>query len=173
MDATPVIDRFWAMPNKHTFSIPPIRDLISLYWIPGVSIDPFANTSKLAEITNDLDPSLDTDYHMDASDFLAQFPDNGVDVVLYDPPFSARQVSESYRRLGRTVNWETTQNTYWRKHKEQISRIVRPGGIVYTCGWNSGGIGLKYGFEKLHIRLVSHGGQHNDTIIVVERKIAA
>jgi len=29
---------------------------------------------------------------------------------------------------------------------------------------------VKYRFEKLHIRLVAHGGNHYDTIIVVEEK---
>lgn len=169
----PIIDRRWAMPNKHTFSIAAIRDLIDKYWVDGVnivSIDPFANESKLAQITNDLDPQYDTDYHMDALDFLAMFGDASVDVVLYDPPYSPRQVSESYRKLGCTVNMATTQSSYWRKHKEQISRIVRPGGIVISCGWNSGGMGAKYGFDPLHIRLVAHGGAHNDTIVVAERR---
>ena len=94
-------------------------------------------------------------------------------MVLYDPPYSSRQVSESYRKLGMTVNMETTQNCYWRKQKEQISRIVKPGGIVISFGWNSGGIGMKYGFEKVHIRLVAHGGHHNDTIVTVEQKRTA
>lgn len=159
------------MPNRNTFSIPAIREIIRDYWIEGVSIDPFANAARLATITNDIDPQYDTDYHMDATDFLTQFSDGSVDLVLYDPPFSSRQVSECYRRLGQSVNMETTQNSYWRKHKEQISRIVRQGGIVFSFGWNSGGIGRKYGFEKLHIRLIAHGGHHNDIIAVVERKL--
>ena len=172
MMETPIIDRFWAMPSKNTFSIPPFHALIEQYRRDGISIDPFANAARLTAITNDLDLSYDTDYHMDATDFLSLFPDQTVDFVLYDPPFSSRQVSEYYRRLGRTVNMETTQNSYWRRHKEQISRIVKPEGIVISFGWCSGGIGLKYGFEKLHIRLVCHGGHHNDTIAVVERKRA-
>lgn len=171
MNQVPIVDRYWAMPDKHTFSIPPIKDLLDRYWIKGVSIDPFANTSTLASITNDLDPSFNTNYHLDALDFLTMFGADSVDVVLYDPPYSPRQVSESYRKLGCTVNMETTQASYWRRHKEQISRIVRPGGIVISCGWNSGGIGMKYGFKALHIRLVAHGGSHNDTIVVVERRL--
>lgn len=171
MDKAPIVDRFWAMPSKNTFSIPPIRDLITQYWVGGVSIDPFANTSTLAKITNDLDPSFDTTYHMDAFDFLKSFATQSVDMVLYDPPFSSRQVSECYRKLGRAVNWETTQASYWQRHKEEIQRIVRPGGVVISFGWNSGGIGIKYGFEQLHIRMVAHGGHHNDTIAVVERRI--
>ena len=165
------IDRCWAMPSRHTFSIPPIRALIERYKPPGLIIDPFANSSKIAQVTNDLDPSCDTDYHMDATDFLLLFADASVDMVLYDPPYSARQVSECYKKLGRTVDMQTTQSSYWRRHNEQLQRIVKPGGIVVSCGWQSGGIGKKYGFEALHIRLVPHGGSHFDTIVVVEQRL--
>lgn len=52
-----------------------------------------------------------------------------------------------------------------------IGEIVKKDGYVITCGWNSGGIGKKYGFEIIEILLVPHGGWHNDTIITVERKV--
>lgn len=158
------------MPNSNTFEIKPIKELIDKYTY-GLVIDPFANKNKLANITNDLDEQYDTDYHMDALDFLKKFDDNSVDCVLYDPPYSVRQVSEVYRKLGHSVNMETTQASYWSKQKKEIGRIVNRGGIVISCGWNSGGIGKKYGFEILEILLVSHGGAHNDTIVTVERKI--
>lgn len=57
------------------------------------------------------------------------------------------------------------------EQKEQIGRIVKKDGIVISCGWNSGGIGKKYGFEIQEILLVPHGGAHNDTIVVVDKKI--
>lgn len=164
------INRVWAMPNKNTFDIKPINDLINKYAF-GTIIDPFANKNKIGTITNDLDEQYDTNYHMDALDFLKMFNDEIVDTVLYDPPFSPRQVSECYKKLGKSVNMETTQASYWSKQKEQIGRIVKSNGIVITCGWNSGGIGKKYGFEIIEILLVAHGGWHNDTIITVERKI--
>ena len=166
-----IMDRFWAMPSKYTFEIKPIRELLMQYIPNGLVIDPFANKSRIASVTNDLDTDFDTDFHLDATDFLSMFKDSSVDMVLYDPPYSARQVSECYRKMGYTVNMQTTQNSYWRKHKEQIRRIVKPNGLVLSCGWNSGGIGKKYGFEPLHIRLVAHGGNHNDTIVVVERRV--
>ena len=134
-------------------------------------IDPFANKSKIANITNDLDPQFDTDYHMDATDFLKMFDDESVDMVLYDPPYSPRQVSECYKSLGMTVNMKTTQASYWGNQKKEIGRILKPNGIVITCGWNSGGIGKKYGMEIQEILLVPHGGWHNDTIVTVEKKI--
>lgn len=166
------ITRSWAMPNKNTFEIAPIKDLLERYITPfDEVVDPFANNCEWGTITNDLDPQYKTDYHMDATDFLKMLPDQCANVVLYDPPFSSRQVMECYKKFGMSVNMETTQASYWSKQKEQIARIIKPNGIVITCGWNSGGIGKKYGFEIVEILLVAHGGWHNDTIVTVERKI--
>ena len=164
------ISRTWAMPNSNTFLIKPINEMIQQY-SSGLIIDPFANTNKIATITNDLNDEYDTDYHMDALDFLKMFKDNSVDTVLYDPPYSPRQVSECYKNLGKTVNMQTTQASYWSNQKKEIARIVKPNGIVVTCGWNSGGIGRKYGFEIVEILLVAHGGWHNDTIVTIDKKV--
>ena len=172
------INRVWAMPNSRTFSIKPIRELIARYiqQANAVIVDPFANGNHIGrdcgakEITNDLDPQYDTDAHMDATEFLRSLPDASVNMVLYDPPYSARQVSEVYKKFGRTVNMQTTQASYWGDQKKEIQRVLKPGGIVVTCGWNSGGVGEKYGMEILEILLVPHGGWHNDTIVTVEQK---
>lgn len=166
------ITRVWAMPNSRTFSIPPIGAIIKKYTSDkSLVIDPFSNNNRLATITNDIDPECDADFHMDAIDFLKSFGESSVDAVLYDPPYSPRQVAECYKSLGKTVNMQTTQASYWSNQKKEIARIVKPGGIVITCGWNSGGIGMKYGFEIQEILLVPHGGWHNDTIVTVERKV--
>lgn len=164
------IERVWAMPNKNTFEIKPIHDLIVDELTDGLWIDPFANRNKLASVTNDLSTEFDTDYHLDAFDFLKLFDDNSVDGVLYDPPYSPRQVSECYSNVGYNVTWDTTKASFWGNHKREISRIVKIGGKVITFGWNSGGIGYKYGFEIQKILLVPHGGWHNDTICTVEVK---
>lgn len=122
-------ERVWSMPNSNTFDIPPIRKLISeevdstLLWI-----DPFANTNRIARITNDLNPEYGTQYNMDALDFLKMFDDESVDGVLYDPPYSPRQVSECYKGVGMNVTNRTTQASFWSNHKKEISRIVKRGG---------------------------------------------
>lgn len=168
----PTITKKWAMPNSKTFNIKPISNLIDMY-IDGleVVVDPFANSSKKGTITNDIDDSQPTDYHMDATEFLRMLESESADVVLYDQPYSPRQVSECYKRVGKTVDMKTTQSSYWSEQKKEIARVLKHGGICITCAWNSGGIGEKYGFEQIEIMLVAHGGWHNDTIVTVERKL--
>ena len=148
------IERVWAMPNKNTFEIKPIHELILDELTDGLWIDPFANRNKLATVTNDLSLEFDTDYHLDALDFMKLFENDSVEGVLYDPPYSPRQVSECYNNVGYDVTWDTTKASFWGNHKREISRIVKLGGKVITFGWNSGGIGYKYGFEIQRILFV-------------------
>lgn len=163
--------RVWAMSNSLTFSIKPIAELLkeevdrTKLWI-----DPFANNSKWASVTNDMNPEMDTNYHMDAIDFLKMFDSDSVDGVLYDPPYSLRQVSECYKGVGKEVTMETTQSSWRSKHLKEIGRIVKIGGKAIFFGWNSAGGGKKYGFDITRILLVPHGGMKNDTIVTVCEK---
>ena len=164
------VERVWAMPNKNTFNIKPISTLLEEEITDGLWIDPFANTNKFATITNDLNPEYKTDYNLDAIDFLKLFDDESVDGVLFDPPFSPRQISECYKQFGYEVTSETTRSSFWGNLKKEIGRIVKPSGKVISFGWNSGGIGKTNGFNIQRILLVPHGGWHNDTICTVEIK---
>ena len=58
------------MPNRNTFDIRPIRKLIDRFNNGGISIAPFANTNRIAKISNDIDPECGAEYCMDALDFL-------------------------------------------------------------------------------------------------------
>lgn len=171
------IKRFWEMPNCKTFKIECIRGLIMRY-AKGVVIDPFANEMSIKQyincdkyISNDLDPQYKCDFNLEAQDFLKQFPDKSVDVALIDPPYSPRQVSECYKSFGRTVTMKDTNMTYFLDVKRELSRIIKDDGIVITCGWNTNGIGRKYGFRLVEILDVAHGSMHNDTLVTVERKL--
>ena len=168
------ISREWSMPNKNTFSMKPVRAIIDRwmdYTDGELSIDPFANSNRIAVHCNDIDPAHACQYQMDAIDFLKMWRDSYVDVVLFDPPYSPRQVSECYKALGQTVNMQTTQASFWGNMKKEVGRIVSPTGVVITCGWNSGGMGKSNGFEIQEVLMVPHGGWHNDTIVTVETKI--
>lgn len=165
-------NRIWAMPNSLTFQIKPIKDLIERYtWIDMVIVDPFANNSKYGTITNDLKPEMNTTHHMDALDFLKIMPNESADVVLYDPPYSLRQVVECYKGFGKSVTQETTQSSWRANHLDEIKRLTKTEGIVICFGWNSAGVGKTRGFELIELLLVPHGGSKNDTIVTVERKL--
>lgn len=166
-----LIERTWAMPNKNTFDIRPIKQLIHEEMTEGLWIDPFANKNRLATVTNDLNPIYGTDYNLDAKEFFKIFKPLSVKGCLYDPPYSPRQVLESYKGFGMEVTQEDTQSSYYSIQKQEISQIIEPGGKVISFGWNSGGIGKKYGFEMVRILMVAHGGSHNDTICTVEIKV--
>ena len=165
------LERAWAMPSKDTFSIKPIKRLVQMLLEDSKnSVDPFSNGKKWASVTNELDENKKADFHMDALDFLKSRDAGEFDLVLFDPPYSPRQVSEVYKSLNKSVNMQTTQASFWSNIKKEIARVTSVNGKVLTCGWNSGGVGKKYGFEIEHILLVAHGGWHNDTISTVEIK---
>lgn len=107
---------------------------------------------------------------MDALDFLKTFEDESVDVVLYDPPYSLRQVVECYKGYGKEVTKETTQSSWRARHLDEIQRILKINGKVLCFGWNSNGAGKKRGFEMKRVLLVPHGGSKYDTICTVEIK---
>jgi hypothetical protein len=171
------IDREWAMPSSSTFTIPPIKRLLEEELTEGFWLDPFAGSNTLVKLfpfihaeTNDLNPDLDADYHMLAHEFLQRYDDKSIDGILYDPPYSVRQVKEVYNGIGLQVTQQDTQTWFYTKIKNEIQRVMKPGGKIISFGWNSGGMGKKRGFEISRILLVPHGGVRNDTIVTVETK---
>lgn len=158
------------MPSKHTFTIAPIQELLSRYVPDGGKgfIDPFAGYHSPAEITNDLNPATPATYHMHALEFVQALAGE-YDGCLFDPPYSLRQLKECYQSIGYDfMSSETTQFPH--NIKRALSRVIKPGGIVISCGWSSNGLGATLGFDLLEVMLVAHGGAHNDTIVTVERK---
>lgn len=166
-----IISRKWAMPNKWTFQIKPIKELLGRYVGDGKGwIDPFAGENSPAEFTNDINPQRKAEYHMDALDFCNMF-DKHFKGIVFDPPYSCRQVSECYKNVGMKATQIDTSARFYTRIKEAICNKIEPGGYAISFGWNSNGFGNVRGFKKLEILLVAHGGSHNDTIIVVEQRI--
>ena len=166
-----IINRSWAMPNHNTFLIKPIREFVQKHImnIKGDIIDPFANGSRLANITNDLNPKFDTNYNIDALDFLKMFDDNSIDCVIFDPPYSLRQLKECYNGIGISITQHESKH-FFSDLKREIARVLKKGGIVLSFGWNTVGIGKTRGFELQEVLMVCHGGIHNDTLCLKEVK---
>jgi hypothetical protein len=168
--------RHWAMPSADTFSIKPIGEFVNRHLkettAPIISIDPFARNKRWATYTNDLNPDTTADYHLEALDYLTMLKNQGImaDIVIFDPPYSPRQVSECYTHVGKKTSALDTSAASWANWKKAIAPLVKVGGKVLCFGWNSGGMGLKLGFTLQEILMVAHGGMHNDTICTMEVK---
>jgi hypothetical protein len=169
------MSRVWAMPNHNTFKIKPIREFVKKYRNSSIlSIDPFARNSKIALVTNDLNPETTADYHLTARDFLLMLKnnDNHTDLVLFDPPYSIGQIKQCYNDFGIAFGQHEAQYLpSWVEERDIINDIIVPGGVVLSFGWNTNCMGKTRGFDIVEIMLVAHGGPHNDTICVAERKI--
>ena len=166
------MNKVWAMPNKNTFTILPIKEVVERYVAKSdIVVDPFANNCAYGTIRNDLNPEFDTQYHLDALEFLKMLPDASADLVLYDPPYSITQASECYKSYGKEkLEVNVANMKYWALCKDNIARILKPDGCVICCGWNTNGLGIGRGFEMLEVLIVSHGGSKNDTLVTVEKK---
>lgn len=159
------------MPNKWTFTIKPIRKLVMMYVRDGVGwIDPFAGMHSPAEFRNDLNPNANAEYSMNAVDFCKN-AEGKFKGVIFDPPYSLEQTKRLYKSYGLVFIYEDTLDKSFDRVKDQIYRKIKSGGYAISCGWSSTGFGKKRGFRIVEILLVSHGGNHNDTIVTVEKKI--
>jgi hypothetical protein len=165
-----IFNRVWAMPSPWTFSIHPIKELLGRYVGDGMRwVDPFAGKHSPAELTNDMNPEMDTMFHMEAIDFskMIQGPFEG---VIYDPPYSFRQISEHYKSIGMKATQMQTSMKFYEEIKSALCEKVKPGGYVISFGWNTNGFGKARGFKIVEILAVAHGGSKNDTLVTVERK---
>lgn len=143
-----------------------VQNLLAKYEAGHGWADPFAGMYSPAEISNDIEKRM-AKYQMDALDFLKSLPTESVKGVLFDPPYSVEQCLRKY-----TPRYKGTagRTEYWTRCKDEIGRIVIPGGTVISFRWDSTGIGKKRGFEIVEILLICHGACHNDTIVTVDRK---
>lgn len=166
-----IINRKFGNPSKHTFTIPPIKDLIWRYVKDGAGwVDPFAGENSPAMMTNDLNKNKPTAFHLPAIDFCKQIKGR-YRGILFDPPYSPRQIKECYEGIGLKVHQEDTQSSFYGNVKNAICDKILPNGYAISFGWNSNGFGRNRGFKVIEILIVPHGGNRNDTIVVVEKKI--
>ena len=163
------MNRVWEMPNPWTFQMKYVKQLVTEE-IVHPSVDAFAGHSIMSTVTNDINPNLPTMFHEDALTFLERQPDISFMTAIYDPPYSNNQFRECYKEFGQEPNPQVF-NAHWQSVvKDNIARVLKPGGKAICCGWNTVGIEKGRGLELKRILCVCHGRQHNDTVITVEQK---
>lgn len=140
--------------------------------------DPFSNnkTCRIQGtdlVSNDLNPKFNSTYNMEANDFgeLMKKENRIFDLVLFDPPYSLRQLKDCYEGIGQTLPHWQSQNM-WGRCKDALASCVRPGGYVISFGWSSHGFGKRRLFEKQEIHNLEQAGTDGryNIQIVVEKK---
>lgn len=163
------------MPNSDTFDVKPIGDFVNRYLAESkISVDPFARNKRWATHTNDLNPKTEAEHHLDAEMFLEMLSDLDVkcDLGIMDAPYSPRQISECYKSIGMEVGMKETQSALlYQRVRDAMVNVLTPDAIVISFGWNTVGMGKKHGFEIEEIMLCCHGGAHNDTICLAEKRV--
>lgn len=164
--------REWAMANGDTFSVPVIGDMVKRYLKASkVSVDPFARNKRWATHTNDLNTATEAEHHMDSIAFLEMLVAKGTmaDLVIFDPPYSPRQIKECYDSIGLKMGALDAMRTNWMRERDLIVQMQNPGDVVLSFGWNSMGMGKKRGYEIIEGLMVCHGVGHYDTLCMAER----
>jgi hypothetical protein len=147
-----------------------VKSLLLKYNVGKNWIDPFAGMTSPAEFRNDLNPDSPAEYHLKADEFISQLQ-NKYTGILFDPPYSLRQVKECYESFGmKFTQYDTQESIRWNELRDLISEKILPAGYAINFGWSSSGFGKGRGFEIIEILLICHGGAHNDTIVTVEQK---
>ncbi len=164
------ISRVWAMPNKWTFTIKPIAELLKKYNVGLGWADPFAGQHSPAEYTNDHRPDSNAKFHMDAIDFSETIDKESLSGVLFDPPYSIHEVKRHYDSINRKYDFASDPTCSFKLVRDNMAGCIKTGGYVIYFGWNSNAFGKKRGFNIVEILLVAHGGNRNDTIVTVEVK---
>lgn len=141
--------------------------------------DPFSNnkTQRMQGTcltTNDLNPKFDATYDMEANDFGEKMYEEGFlfDLVLFDPPYSLRQLKDCYEGIGKELEqWQS--HNMWGRCKDALAKCVRPGGYVISLGWSTHGFGTSRGFEKQEVHNFEQSGIDGryNIHLVIEKKI--
>ena len=112
-------------------------------------IDPFARRCLWGTKRNDLNPKFLGEYTthcMDALDFLNSVATGEAHMAILDPPFSGRQCEEEYGSPDLYRNPK-----YMVDLGKEIFRILKPGGYVLKCGYNSNRPFKGFTLVKLYI----------------------
>ena len=137
-------------------------------------LDPFARNHRqkgCITVSNDLDPQFNTTYNLEAHEFAKLDLGNDFDLILFDPPYSLRQLKDCYNGIGKELElWQT--HNMWGKCKDDLVSKLKIGGYVISFGWNTQGFGKNRGFEKREINNFQSAGAEDryNLLVTVEQK---
>jgi hypothetical protein len=150
--------------KRYTFEQPQLKKYVEQHCY-GKVLNLFAGRVKLDvdeyRVDTDKDGAV-ADYYGDACEFLMS-SNQKFDTVILDPPYNLRKSREKY--AGRYIGGLT-------EIKNFLELVVTSHATIISLGYDTVGMSKSRGYEKIGVCVVCHSGDHNDTLVVVERKIA-
>ena len=148
-------------PKRWTFEQPKLKEWVESH-CHGKVLNLFAGKTRLAvdEYRVDVSNENNPDCVADAFEFVTT-TSMKFDTVVLDPPYNLRKSREKYGE-NRWIGAFT-------KIKDHLVSILNPGATVVILGYDTVGMSKSRGFEKVAVCVVCHNGDHNDTLVVVER----
>lgn len=166
-EETKLIYHGFHMPNKWTFEIKPVKEYLQATTLFGYTLFPFAGKTRILDSPThlhiDINPDMNPDILGDSRDVLKTFVEDyrRFNTIVLDPPFSFFQAVRTYG------NKKMSDISYI---KDLCNQLLLPRGKVISFGFNSTGMGKKRGYIKQELHIFNHGGNHNDMMMLVERK---
>jgi hypothetical protein len=155
----------------NTFQDPRVNCFLTEYISKSeIWIDPFCGASDICSECNDFNPTFGAQSQRDALLYLRSFREHMFDGCILDPPRSITEAAAQFREFGRERAEHSVANMgYWARVKDEIARILKPGGKAICFGWSSMGLGLSRGATLEHVRLFPFEDNRNDLIVTVEK----
>ena len=163
------LERKWAMPNKYTFTIKPIMELINSYCNGGKGwVDPMSGFNSPAEITNDGNPDSPAKFHKDALEFLKEIDTASVNGVIFDPPYSYEKAKRLYK-----VKYPDTQVffNYIRRCKRNVVGLLSLVGMLYYVVGIVMVLEIKMVSNLLNCYLCHMVGRQEILLLLLKRKL--
>lgn len=170
----PICSWNFDLPSPDTMTIPCFKnkflelvksELVTL----GRVADLFARNCRLATwgLRNDIDHQTKAEIHLDVFDFLKAIPEDSLDAVIIDPPFSFNQAAKHYKNsagkcLG--VGWIPAV-------RREAGKKLKKGGLMFCLGWDANGAGNRKEFILEEVIICAHGQARNATIMTIDKKI--
>jgi hypothetical protein len=153
--------------NCYTFKVPKIKEWVENQCKNLVVLNLFAGPTRLdncVEISNDIDTSFDTTYHMDALELVKYLREHKevIHVALLDPPYSYRKSMEYYNG---------NRNSKFKQILDIIPELLCPNSKVICFGYHASQMGKLRGFKVDEILIVDHSGAMHSTLACVESRL--
>lgn len=149
--------------RRYTFESPKIKD-----WVEknsnGLTLNLFAGKTKLNlyEVRNDIDTNMDSQYNLDALEFINQAIKKGLtyDTIILDPPYALRKAMEMYNG---------NYSSKFKQIADKIPEICHNSTKVISFGYHSTFLGEKRGYKLDKLCVFAHGGAQHCTIGIIEK----